>query len=363
MKLIIILLLAFAVSSNAQILLPISSDVHHSGGGATFYSRSITVDHTKVPSTDQTNFTVVVTGTYSYLATVANGGKVSNASGYDIVFATDNTCVTRLDWEIVNWSATTGTVEYWIRVPTLTTASDYVFYVCYGDASITTDQSNRTGTWNTNFKGIFHYGSPSSLSLNDSTSNGNDGTNHGLSAASGQIGGAWSSTGSPNYATTGLTGFPTGSADRTVSAWLYKTSTNLEIAVNYGTASDLAIFGLYINNVTPTIEGYGSGHDTPCTTNITLNTWNYIVGTFVGTGTVTCYVNGVAAGTGSHAIATGSTGSWLGGNVPDAAFYWTGSSDEYHVSDVVRSADWIATEYNNQSSPSTFYTIGSEVPH
>jgi hypothetical protein len=34
--------------------------------------------------------------------------------------------------------------------------------------------------------------------------------------------------------------------------------------------------------------------------------------------------------------------------------------DEVRVSDVARSADWIATEYNNQSSPGTFCALGSE---
>ena len=38
--------------------------------------------------------------------------------------------------------------------------------------------------------------------------------------------------------------------------------------------------------------------------------------------------------------------------------YFNGSLDEVRISNTVRSADWIATEYNNQSSPSAFYTIG-----
>ena len=40
--------------------------------------------------------------------------------------------------------------------------------------------------------------------------------------------------------------------------------------------------------------------------------------------------------------------------------FYSGSTDEFHLSNVARSADWITTEYNNQSSPQTFYTIGSE---
>jgi len=43
------------------------------------YRRAITIDHTKVPNTDQANFPVLISGTYSYLATTANGGGVTNA--------------------------------------------------------------------------------------------------------------------------------------------------------------------------------------------------------------------------------------------------------------------------------------------
>lgn len=38
------------------------------------YQRTVTIDRTKVPNTDQSNFPVLFSGTYSYLATVANGG-------------------------------------------------------------------------------------------------------------------------------------------------------------------------------------------------------------------------------------------------------------------------------------------------
>jgi hypothetical protein len=40
--------------------------------------------------------------------------------------------------------------------------------------------------------------------------------------------------------------------------------------------------------------------------------------------------------------------------------YMPGSLDEVHISKVVRSADWIATEFKNQNDTASFYTIGSE---
>jgi hypothetical protein len=38
----------------------------------------------------------------------------------------------------------------------------------------------------------------------------------------------------------------------------------------------------------------------------------------------------------------------------------TGTIDELRISTAARSASWIATEYANQSSPGTFYSVGPE---
>src|SRR5207249_4833764 len=39
---------------------------------------------------------------------------------------------------------------------------------------------------------------------------------------------------------------------------------------------------------------------------------------------------------------------------------WNGQIDEVRMSNAARSGDWIAAEYANQTSPSTFYSIGTE---
>src|SRR5689334_23170379 len=51
--------------------------------------RTVVIDHTKVPNTDQTNFPLLFSGTYTYLATTGNGGGVTNSNGYDIIFTSD----------------------------------------------------------------------------------------------------------------------------------------------------------------------------------------------------------------------------------------------------------------------------------
>jgi hypothetical protein len=107
------------------------------------YRRAIVIDHTKVPNTDQVNFPVLVTGTYSYLATVANGGHVQSSNGYDIVFSSDCAGLQQLNHEIGSYNATTGTVAMWVLVPLVSHTVDTVFYMSYGNSAITTSQENR----------------------------------------------------------------------------------------------------------------------------------------------------------------------------------------------------------------------------
>jgi RHS repeat-associated protein len=49
------------------------------------------------------------------------------------------------------------------------------------------------------------------------------------------------------------------------------------------------------------------------------------------------------------------------GAAPESGYesYFNGTIDEVRTSKIARSADWIKTEYNNQNSPSTFYTVSS----
>ncbi len=50
----------------------------------------------------------------------------------------------------------------------------------------------------------------------------------------------------------------------------------------------------------------------------------------------------------------------LGRRLSDEDRFFNGILDEVRISNVARDACWIQTEYNNQDSPSTFYTVGSQ---
>ncbi len=71
------------------------------------FRKLLTVDNTKVSGASSlTNFPVLFSLTDSDLATVANGGKVLNANGYDIAFTSDDGS-TQLDHELESYDATT----------------------------------------------------------------------------------------------------------------------------------------------------------------------------------------------------------------------------------------------------------------
>jgi RHS repeat-associated protein len=107
------------------------------------YRRGIVIDHTKVVNTDQSNFVVSISGTYSYLASTANGGKVQNAGGYDIVFSSDCAGAQKLDHEIISYNPATGAVSFSVLLPGLSHTADTVFYISYGNSTITASQENR----------------------------------------------------------------------------------------------------------------------------------------------------------------------------------------------------------------------------
>jgi hypothetical protein len=91
--------------------------------------------------------------------------------------------------------------------------------------------------------------------------------------------------------------------------------------------------------------------------------WVHIAATSPGGGgTLRGYVNGTADGTttgniifnGSSPVGIGAIyrGGWIDKT--------TATLDECRIANAERSAGWIKAEYNNQSSPSTFYTLGSQ---
>lgn len=345
------------------------------GGSAGIANRqAITFNHNQVGqinSTDQTNFPVVFSGAYSYLATVANGGKVINTTTLngqtvpaDLTFTSDAAGTTLLNWEVASYNATTGAIEVWIKIPTLSHSANTIIYMQYGNAAITTYQGAATSVWDSNFYRVYHLANGTTLSVNDSTSNAGTGGNNSASpAVSGEIDGGVGLNGT-NQAIDFGTFRLANATPGTFEAWIsstaynggtigYEAATQNNLSLNFPSTST----GVLVANVgsnTPNFSGVKN--------NFALNTFYHTVLSWDGTN-VKIYVNGVLdSSTASTNLTTTSTdkfriGSFVFGGGATTGGFLSGTMDEARVSAIARSADWINTEYLNQSSPSTFYTV------
>lgn len=339
------------------------------------YYRTVTIDKDLV-SGDQTDFPVLISGTYAYLKTVGNGGDVQNANGYDIVFYTDATAATKLDHEIESYDATTGAVVFWVRIPSLSSSVDTVIYMFYGD-EVFSSQENKTGVWDSNYKGVWHLGDGTTLNANDSTMNVNNGAVTGSAAATAKIGGGASFNGTTDLINCGsnasVDNIKAASAFM-ISAWIKPTTVGESTAGGYILSKvSFAGFTGWIFNVLDTAAirffhyaGAVSVIRTSNNSSITYGSWQHVAITWDGSTTaanVHIYVNGAEVGyattTNGTSITSDAANDLIIGNENTVVRTFDGLIDEVRISNLIRSTGWITTEYNNQSDPATFYAISS----
>jgi RHS repeat-associated protein len=342
------------------------------------YERRIAINHAMVPNTDQANFPVLISGTYSYLATAANGGQIQNSNGYDIMFSSDAAGHNKLDYEIDSYNGTTGAVAYWVRVPVVSHTNDTALYMWYGNPNIATSQENRTGVWSNGYAGVWHFGTPTLSLAADSTANGNNGVNHEVLPKTGIFGSAgwFDGTGNTFLDIPSSTSYkPTSTL--TLEAWVnmadgYTTNYPDIFSLDFsGKGNGPQTYGLEESSVweSPlfTVDVNGTRGGISANPRLQGGRWGHVVGTYDGQ-QMTLYENGVVISMtpAPGVINYGSSKDLdIGTFSPYAApsgWSFAGLMDEARISTVARSADWITTEYNNQSSPSLFYTIGSVTP-
>jgi RHS repeat-associated protein len=339
------------------------------------YSRAVVIDHTKVPNTDQANFPIVFSATDATFANTAYGGHVSSANGYDIIFASDPGGLNILNSELEEYDPIHGQVIEWVQIPSLSHSVDTLIYVFYGNPNITASQQTPGAAWDSNYVGVWHVANNGGqLSLSDSTSNGNNATNNGATSTTGQIDGGMQTNGS-TYATVGtpasLANLAQGNA--TFSAWVNSAvgAGGRIMAKDDNNNNAGWALGLNSSNKVEFLTVY-SGADFRLTSSATTGngTWSYVTVTSAGNPTgssqASIYINGIP-------VATGSGGSGDQGNDSAQPAYlanatygdqasapFNGTTDEFRISKMIRSADWIATEYNNQRLPSLFYKLYPE---
>ena len=288
----------------------------------------------------------------------------------DVVF-TDSTGRNMLNFEFENASCSSGNLVAWVQIPILYTNQDTIIYMYYGNPSATS-QANAPNVWDSDYKGVWHLGpttpNGSTLSVNDSTSNGNNGTGNNVTETSGEIDGAASFNGitssikQSNVASEVNGLYATSGVGWTTEAWFNNSSpANYEAIIGRGGGTGTAsTYALYLNssgNLNTDLSGSTTGVDPGV--NLSTGTWHFIVITWNGTNAY-AYLDGGSAIPLSVGAASEQAATFcIGANNSCTSNFYYGSIDEVRVSDIARSFGWITTEYNNESSPSTFETMGS----
>ena len=281
-------------------------------------------------------------------------------NGADIRF-TSADGITELPREIESYSS--GALIAWVKAD-LSYTKNTVIYMYYGNALAFEPAANSTygsqRVWDVNFLSVHHAKEDTDVNWVDSTQNGRTGTPTSVTAtSSGKIDGAGVFNGTTSKISTGTD--YVGITALTTSAWIYLTG--------YGGAG----IGRIIDNGGKFVFAATSSNWIRCSSNggtiidsaavLSLSAWFHVVFTRDTSGNASIYVNGALSGDADRSSGAPAAGSnvCIGSRPSDDARVFDGTLDEVRISNLRRTLGWIKTEYNNQSSPSTFYTVSREV--
>ena len=332
------------------------------------YRKAITIQAAQVSgSANHTNFPVLIDQIDTDWRDTVNGGKVAQTDGGDIRFTSANGS-TKLSHEIENYNPVTGALVAWVKVPVLDFDDDTTIYIYYGNTSGGLYEQDAVNVWDSNYRMVYHLGESAGVAITDSTANQKHGvklsTAEPAATVSGQINGAQSFDGTDARIEVPNPNLPTG--DYTYSTWVDMTAVDDEsfFMASDGTGANEFVF------IAHTTLDVISNNVTVLTTSGSIGTANptHLAVTRSGN-LITVYIDGTAdANTANEGVAYDfSTCQLMIGTDIDAApcdstfgNFVSGIMDEVRISDIARSPDWIQTEFNNQNSPSAFYTVGPE---
>jgi hypothetical protein len=285
---------------------------------------------------------------------------------------------TEVPREVVSCDTTEETGEVHFK-GTLSSSSDTEFYIYYGNSSASEPSSDATygseNVWDSNYKAVYHLDD-----ANDSTSNDNDGSTTGTSfSTSGKVGGAiYNSGGSSDklMSVSSSASLISATQSLTFSCWMKVTSLRQQTfplvmrllpdpsapkyhsyALRFDSSTGEPYPRLCVVNTADANKRYNDS------TVISTNTWYYVVGTYDGSD-IKYYFDGSYVGKTAQTgnISFGSNRELrIADNYYGNGQYYTGYVDEVRIINEAKNANWISTEYNNQNSPSTFYSIEEDV--
>jgi hypothetical protein len=341
------------------------------------YRNKVTIDKDKV-STNQTDFTV-----YVDLSDFGNDfwNNVKSDGGDIRVTSDDGTTQLPVDVISINIGTKKGILK--LKTGSLSASVDTDIYVYYGNAVATQpapgDTYGQYNAYKSDIKlsaNLEESGNGTADEFKDRTSNQNHGQGGGGTPAdvpaqvTGKIGKGQDFDGSTDYINMPDDNSLDITGTLTLSCWVKAvdwdgngfqfffgktdvSQSKSNYSININNDGDL-LFSHYNGGWRDIIDNSGATYSD--------DTWYHIAVTVnETTNDVKFYRNGILLSTRTitYSLLTNTVDLRMGDNAL-ATQEFEGVIDEARISTEEITGDWLLTEYNNQNSPSTFYTIGSQ---
>ena len=340
------------------------------------YRKKITVDFTEVDA-DQTAFPVYVDLADLGADFFANVESSGGDDGGDIRVTTSNG-TTELPRQVVSINVGSETGELHFEANFLSSTVNTDFYIYYGNAAASEPAASALygseNVWANGYEAVWHL-EEASGNFFDATSNaitGTDNVSH--TGKSGNVGAGQEFDGNDDYISTGNIDFSTTDAI-SLSFWMNKASfdpasTQTQFELTTDTNSHTDGFAMHLDDVSTCagteIELHARGNDAPpnnnqCFASPSVAVWHHYVGIYhKGTSNpeTSLYIDGASqTATGNPYTADNTNNFGLRpfymGSRNGTTLFSDGNIDEVRLSNGVRPASWIKTEFNNQDNPGT----------
>lgn len=347
------------------------------------YRKKIKTDHTKVVGTGETDIEVLI-----YLASDSDLVAHARADGFDISFF--DMSGNELAHDRVKYDNATGELEAHVSLPTLSAAVDIEIWMYYGDAAAS-DQNDPENTWDSDFKAVLHLLDLTTSTVEDSTSNDNDGAKKAASEpieATGKVGQAQSFDGIDDYIKiTDGASLRFGSDGFALQGWIkapavqdlllseigFDTISNLDWKMSdpiiYRSILDKKTDGRYMlrnwqDQLTFEIEDHlGNNVEASSSETVFDNAWHYIALIVDRTGNQAHLLVDEVWTTTDISSVTGNispTDDLYIGVDGNEEYPFQMILDELWASGTAREKNRILTQRANQNSPTTFIIVGIE---
>ncbi len=327
--------------------------------GNYLFRKKITIQSSQVLA-DLTNFPSVYHETDTdFQAALANGFDFKVTEGE----------ITEVPYERNFWDDATGELLIWIKTNP-EAVSDVDYYIYYGFAGETVDQSDPEAVWDSNYRAVYH-GMDASAPVLDSTSNDFDLSENGdpTYQVPGPIKDAISYDGNGDDHRSGTEVWD-GVGEFTAEIW-FKTiqSNSPNLIVQRVTPAGTQLVGLWVmrlngDELSCLVRNTSNDLVDISTTIGNLNDGNYHYGVISRDSSNNIYVRvdggNQVSGSRSGVLASPGLELRLASYLNDNSERLDGELAEGRVSDVYRGNDWTGTSFNNQKPSSTFWITGEE---